>query len=229
MTTGLSRVLHFQDKRPPHEVKFALERELRILFKTSMEREKLCMRGKAVVVGADYKFGLCFDAALQSRNCYSLTMDVSWAEQAAQNSDYYRKTSGSWFELWTRDFQAAAPPLVGDSMSPRYYQLCEEAMAAEQELDSIAAIQLAIIAAMKRGATFRTSHKEGGTNIYWKSNCFVRSDYGDYPDEKQFSDDAEFLKMLRQFCHWDVVQNAGKEPLSEIDCWRLIMRRMYVS
>jgi hypothetical protein len=228
MTTDSTRVLHFQDDRPPHEVKFALERELRVLFKTSMECDKLCMRAKATVVGAAYEFWLRFDAALPTCNGYSLTMDVSWADQASCNADYYRKTSASWFEFWTRDFLAASPPLAGEGSVQRYRQMCEEAFSAEQDLDSIAAVQGAIITAMKRGASFRTSHKEGGTNIYWKSNRFVRSDYGDYPDEKQFNEETEFLKMLRQFCHLDVTRNSGKEQLSEIDAWRLIMRQIHL-
>ncbi len=99
-------------------------------------------------------------------------------------------------------------------------------MKAEQHLDSIVPIQLAIIAAMKRGASFRNSHKEGGTNIYWKSDRFVRSDYGDYPDEQQFTDDTQFLNMLRKFCNWDVTRNSSEDQLSEIDAWRLILRRM---
>ncbi len=226
MTLGSTRVLHFKDKRPPHEVKYALEREIRTLFTSTIENGKLCMRAKATLVGAEYNFCLCFEAALQACNFYTLKMDVSWAEQSSSNSDYYSKTSGSWFELWTRDFRAANPPFAGEDSSQQYHQLCENAMNAEQQLDSIAAIQIAIIAALKCGLSFRTSHKEGGTNIYWKNDRFVCSDYGDFPDKQQFTDESEFLKMLRKFCHWDVTSNSGNDQLSEIDTWRLIMRRM---
>jgi hypothetical protein len=54
----------------------------------------------------------------------------------------------------------------------------------------------------------------------------VRSDYGDYPGLEEFTDDAEFLKMLRQFCDGDVTRNAGQEQRSEVDAWKLIWRRM---
>ncbi len=175
---------------------------------------------------ADYDFLLRFEAAEPTCNYYSFHMHVSWADQAPSNSDYYRKTSGSWFALWMRDFIAADHPRDSECFSQLYRQLCEEALNDDQQLDSIAAIQLAIIPALQSGASFCTSHKEGGTNIYWKSGRFMRSDYGDYPDERHFEDKTEFLRMLRQFCQFDVTRNSGKDQLSEIDTWRLILRRM---
>ncbi len=224
--TGATRVLYFGDKRPPHEVQFAMERELRTLFTPSLEDGKLCLRAKATVVGANYDFLLRFEAALPDWNCYSLRAIVLWGELPSDHADYYRKTAGSWFASWTSVFVAANRPLVNEGSAVRYRQLCEEGLNAEKQLDSIAAIQQTIIAAIKGGARFCDSHKEGGTNICWKGERFVRSDYGDYPAEQQFTDEIEFLKMLRQFCHWDVTRNSGKDQLSEIDTWRLIMRRM---
>ena len=224
--TGSTRVLHFRDQRPPQQVKSALEREVRTLFTPTMEHGVLCLRATANVVGADYDFLLRFEAALLEHNCYSLRMDVSWAAKASSNDDYYRQTSGSWFARWTGDFMAANAPLANEGSAQLYRQLCDETFNFEQQLDSVPAIQQTILAAVKRGAAFQTSHKEGGTNIYWKNGRYVRSDYGDYPDEQQFRDDTEFLKMLYQFCHWDVTRNSGKDQLSEFDTWRLILRRM---
>ncbi len=224
--TGSTRVLHFRDNRAPQQVKSTLEREVRTLFTPTMEHGVLCLRATAIVVGADYDFLLRFEAALLEKNCYSLRMDVSWAAQASNNDAYYRQTSGSWFARWTGDFMAANAPLANESSAQHYRQLCDETFNFEQELDSVPAIQQTILAAVKRGATFRTSHKEGDTKIYWKNGRYVRSDYGDYPDEQPFRDDTEFLKMLYQFCRWDVTRNSGKDQLSEIDTWRLILRRM---
>ncbi len=224
--SGATRVLYFGDKRPPHEVQFAMERELMTLFTPSMEDGKLCLRAKAIVVGADYDFLLCFEAALSDWNCYSLRATVLWGELPSDHADYFRKTAASWFASWTSAFVAANRPLVNEGSAERYRKLCEEGFNAEKQLDSVAAIQQTIIAAIKDGARFCDSHKEGGTNIYWKGEQFVRSDYGDNPDKRHFTDEIEFLKMLRQFCHCDVTRNSGKDQLSEIDSWRLIMRRM---
>ncbi|HMP82211.1 MAG TPA: hypothetical protein PKA41_05825 [Verrucomicrobiota bacterium] len=224
--TGAKRVLHFEDRRPPQEVQFALERELMTLFAAALHDGKLRMLAKADVNGARYFFELHFEAALFFRNCYSLCVEASWAGQPANSHDYFRKTSDSWFQMWTRDLMAANPPKPDAGSPERYRKLAEAALAAETHLDSVAAIQQAIVAGIKQGGTYGTSHKEGGTNIFWRDGKFIRSDYGDYPDHKEFTDEAEFLKMLRQFCHWNVSRQAGPEKLSEFDTWKLILRRL---
>ena len=120
--TGATRVLHFRDKRPPHEVQFALERDLRTLFAPSMEDGKLCLTAKANVVGADYEFVLRFEAAYPEWNCYSLRAKAWWGELPTDHAEYFRKTSGSWFASWTDDLVAANPPLdnegSGRALSP---------------------------------------------------------------------------------------------------------------
>jgi hypothetical protein len=224
--TGAKRILHFQDKRPPHEVQFAMERELMTLFAGALDNGKLCLLAKANVNGARFFFELRFEAALPEQNYYSLRVEVSWAEHATTHHDYYRKTSDSWFSLWTRDLMTATPPSESEGLPERYRKLAEAALKAEAHLDSVAAIQQVIVSELKRGGSYSTSHKEGGTNIFWRNGKFGRSDYGDYPDLKQFTDEAEFLQMLRQFCHWEVARNADKEQLSDFDTWKLILRRM---
>jgi hypothetical protein len=226
MSIGSNHDLHFRDSRSPYEVKCALEREIRCLFSPTMEDGQLCLRAHASIVGAEYDFLLRFEAALPGYNIYSLLMVVSWGEVALDHADNFRKTSRSWFELWTSGFQEADPPKTGEESSQLYQQLCEEALDSERKLDSVAAIQKAIIAALKNGARFRTSHKEGGSNIYWNQGRFVRSDYGDYANELRFTDETEFLKMLVAFFHWEVSRNSDKGELSEIDSWRLILSRM---
>jgi hypothetical protein len=225
--TGAKRILHFEDKRPPQEVQFALERELMTLFAKAMDNGKLCLLARGNVNGARYNFELRFEAALFFRNCYSLRVEASWAEQPANSHDYFRKTSDSWFSLWTRDLMAANPPKADAGSADRYRKLANAALEAEAHLDSVVAIQQAIITGMKEGGSYSTSHKEGGTNIFWRSGRFIRSDYGDYPDHQEFTDEAEFLKMLQQFCHWEVHRLAGPGKLSEFDIWKLILRRLH--
>jgi hypothetical protein len=225
--TGTIRILHFEDKRPPHEVQFALERELMTLFAGAMDNGQLRLLARGNVNGARYNFELRFEAALFFRNCYSLRVEASWAEQPANSHDYFRKTSDSWFSLWTRDLMAANPPKADAGSPERYRKLAEAALAAETHLDSVAAIQQVIVAGVKGGGSYSTSHKEGGTNIFWRGGKFIRSDYGDDPDHKEFTDESEFLKMLQQFCHWDVNRLAGQYKLSEFDTWKLILRRLH--
>lgn len=224
--TGVKRILHFEDKRPPQEVQFALERELMTLFAKAIDNGKLCMLARGNVNGARCSFELRFEAALFFRNCYSLRVEASWAEQPANSHDYFRKTSDSWFSLWTRDLMAANPPKTDAGSAERYRKLADAALAAETHLDSVTAIQQAILAGVRDGGSYSTSHKEGGTNIFWRSGKFIRSDYGDSPDQQEFKDEAEFLKMLQQFCHWEVHRLAGQSKLSEFDTWKLILRRL---
>jgi hypothetical protein len=223
---GATYVLHFRDKRTPLEVIFVLEQQVSRLFSMEMEQGKLCFSANAVVVGALYHFRLCFEGASPGYHSYSLTMDVSWGKQSDGNFEYYSKTSKSWFELWTRDFQASNPPREHEFDKSRYAQLCDASFEVQRQEKSVPEIQQSIVAEMKRGARFRTSHKEGGTNIYWRGDRFFRSDYGDDPAERQFTDELSFFTMLRQFCYWDVARNSGSEQLSEGDVWRLILRRM---
>lgn len=223
---GRRHLLHFRDPRPPHEIQFALERQLMSLFAATLTRGQLHLRAKANVNGADYKFELCLLAALPAENYYSLRTEVSWPSPSSANDDYFRKTSNSWIQLWTRELTPANPPAPDSGSMELYEQLCQAALHAEAHLDSVAAVQQAVIAGLKRGGSFANSHKEGGTNITWRMDRFVRSDYGDDPDLKEYRDEAEFLTVLRQFCSFDLTRHAGKEQRSELDTWKLILRRM---
>lgn len=222
--TSAKRLLHFVDHRPPHEIQFALERDLMTLFAAAMKDDRLTMTAKGTVVGAQYDFELRFEAAMVLKNCYSLRIETSWAEHAATHHDYYRKTADSWFSFWTRDFMPANAPRADAGSSARYQKICAASLNAEAHLDSVSALQQTILAEMKRGASFATSHKEGGTNIYWKNGGFARTDYGDYPDHKNFQSDEEFLKFLRQFYDWETSQNIHPRKVSDFEAWKLILR-----
>lgn len=222
--TSAKRLLHFRDHRPPHAIQFALERDLMTLFATSMQNERLVMTASANVVGARYHFELRFEAAMPEGNCYSLSVETSWADAATTHHDYYRKTSDSWFSHWTRDLQPADPPAAAEGSSDRYEKICAASLNAEAHLDSVPALQQAIVAGMKRGARFSTSHKEGGTNIGWDGQRFVRSDYGDYPDRITYANEAHFMDALRKFYDWETSQNVYPEKDSELVAWRLMLR-----
>lgn len=225
--TGRTHLLHFTDPRPPQEVQFSLERVLMTPFASTLDQDGLRWHASANVNGLNYQFELRFLAALPAENRFSFRTEVSWADQPETHHDYFRKTSASWIEMWTRELTPANPPAENGGSTEPYRALCQSALQAEAHLDSVEALQHAVIAGLKRGGRFATSHKEGGTNIYWRIDRFVRSDHGDDPDHKEFTDETEFLRMLRQFCHRDVTCHAGNIPRSEFDAWKLILRRMH--
>ncbi len=223
---GWTRVLHFVDTSPPHLVQFNLERKLMVLFTASMDGIQLRMNATADVNGARYDFEVRLLAALTSDYHYSLRTEASWADSDPKLHDYFRKTSDGWFKMWTRELRSAAPPDLSHNLVERYQKESTAALLAQRQRDSVAAVQCAIVEGMKRGGTYGTSHKEGGTNIYWRVDRFVRSDYGDYPDLQHFTSEAAFLHMLWNFCQFDVRRHAGKQGQSELEAWKLILRRM---
>ncbi len=223
--TSAKFLLHFNDHRPPHAIQFALERDLMTLFAISMENERLIMTASAKIVGARYDFTLRFEAAMPQHNCYSLCVETSWADAAATHHDYYRKTAGSWFEHWTRDLQPAEPP-DADGAPERYQAICLASMNAEVHLDSVPALQQAIVAAMKRGGRFTTSSKEGDTNFRWSGDRYVRTDVGDYPGTVVHASETEFLDMLRKYYDWETSKNVYPKKVSELVTWKLILRLM---
>jgi hypothetical protein len=222
--TSAKRLLHFRDHRPPHEIQFALERSLMALFAVAMKNERLSMTTRANVGGTAYDIELRFEAAMPLANCYSFCVETSWADAVATNHGYFRKEAESWFRFWTADFKPANPPSADAGSSTRYRNICLAALNAEAHLDSVPQLQQTIVAAMKAGGRFTTSHKEGGTNISWTNGRFVRSDYGDYPDHKCFSSEAEFLEALRKFYDWETSKNSYPEKVSDFVAWKLILR-----
>lgn len=224
--TSATHELHFRDRRPPHEVQFALERELIALFTVARVDDILQFRARALVNGATYAFELRFVAALAATNCYSLRTESSWAHQPPATHAYFHGTFASWLQLWTREFAPAAPPAAPTNSPERYRELADAALLAEAHLDTVAALQRAIVDGLRRGARFSTSHKEGGTTITWQRDRFVRVDHGENPDRREYADEPSFLAMLRQFLHSDVSRHAATKPLPEFDVWKLILRRM---
>jgi len=224
--TGAAWLLHFRDTRPPQEILAVMEDNITKVFSTSTEDGRLAYAAQARVTGAQYAFELRFEAALPGVNAYSLRIDSSWSAMPASSHDYFRKTGGGWIDFWTRSFKRDEPVEAGEGSAEQYARLCDEALQSEARLGSVPAIQQIIIAGMKRGATFSTAHKEGGTILKWLDGCFIRSDYGEDPDLKKFADETEFLKSLREFYDFETSRAVYPDKVPEIDAWKLILRKL---
>ena len=149
-----------------------------------------------------------------------------WAEHKAEHDDYFRKTAYSWFKYWTKDFTPANPPEGAENSSEQYASVSEAAEQAEAHLNSVDAIQQAIVAGLKAGRTFSNSHKEGGTVIAWRNGKYVRDSYGDDPLLEQLPDEASLLKAVWHFNEGDITRHALYYKISDLDMWKLIWRRM---
>ena len=141
-----------------------------------MEAGYLVFRMTVDITGGLYHIELRFTANLQFKNCYTLSAETSWAGVSPDYKDYYRKTAGSWFQSWTREFVPATPHEPSEGRGEHYLNLCEVAMHAEDSLNTVEAIQQSILDAMRKGARYSTSHKEGGSHLFWRIDRFVRSD-----------------------------------------------------
>jgi hypothetical protein len=218
------RLHHFRDARPPHEVLFEIERDLMTLLQPSTESGRLVYRGALKVTGTTYAVRFTFEAALKKRYAYSLHFAVSWATMPATHHDYFRSSCVSWFNLWTRHFVESTPTTPTANVPARYESAMAAALAAEAELQTVEALQRAILAALRDGARYSTAHKEGGTTIAWQGGRFVRADYGESDKREVFADDAAFLEFLRRYFDYETSRNSHPEKVPELDAWRLMLR-----
>lgn len=212
-----------EDIRLPHEIQAVLERLVLAPFVSDESAGTLKYRTEIKIMGILYRLLLSFESAQNQFNYYQLTCMTSWPTAVRASSDQYRRTAMSWFELWTGQLASVASAPAVKSIPELYHQRCEESYRAELRLQSVPSIQDAILSAMKEGATFSTCHKEGGTNIFWRSDQFVRSDYGDELATVRYETESEFMSKLFAFFRWQV--SRIHEP-SELVIWRLIFRQL---
>ena len=229
LAKGRTHIVYFCDVREPIDVQFALERTLRTLFSAQLDNEQLVARAAADVTGARYDYTLRFLSTSPKTNHYALHTNASWAGAKSEHLDYFMTSSASWIKSWTKELKRCDPPLTDGERdrSARYRALCEPVLHATTSPPSVEAVQQQIVDAMKRGARFANSHKEGGTTITWHDDHFHRSDYGEDPDAIVYASEAEFLSALRRFLESDISYTQVVRPVPEVTLWQLILRRMY--
>ena len=95
------------------------------------------------------------------------------------------------------------------------------------QLDTVEALQRAIVQGLKQGARFSKSDRDGcGSAIVWRSGAFVCSDWGDRPAQESSTEETDLWRMLLTFSHFELWRAERAGPLSELDTWRLIWRLM---
>jgi hypothetical protein len=210
VTEAQGTQMHFQDTRPPHEVQFQLERDVLTLFRPEFTAGRLVFKGFTNSSAVPYHLELRFNAALPKVNLYTLRLTYPAGQ---------RDSAASWFRFWTRDFKSTYPPDPNVGSADLYRTRAEQAISVESHLTDIHAVQQEIVARMRKGGTYSTSHKEGGTNISLRGSKFLRADYGEWEQTETFTEEAKFFSFLRKFYDWQT-QSAS----SEFDKWKLILR-----
>jgi hypothetical protein len=218
------RQLHFRDRRAPHEIRFTIERELMTLLQPAPEEAHLSFRAASKCNGIPFRVLLRLEAALIRTNCYLLQFEAGSKDLSEEQANGRGKELDGWVDLWTRDFKPKPAPEPGEGSAERTLKLTEQALAAEAHLTTVAAVQQEILTALRRGATYSTAHKEGGTNIRYQSDCFVSADYGESDRRDVYRDEAAFLKFLRRFYDSETSRNIYPEKVSEYEAWMLMLR-----
>ncbi|MBS1722024.1 MAG: hypothetical protein JSS66_03335 [Armatimonadetes bacterium] len=225
--TTATNSLHFQDKRAPWEIQVVLEKHLMTLFSPSVEEERLVLRAHGKVTGAEHDYMLRLDEVGLIQKHYTFVVKVDWSRFEAMHDDYFQRTADSWFEYWTKDFMRCSPPDLAKPPGVLYGKVVEETLAFESEFKTSQDVQSEIVRRMKAGAQFRTAHKEGGTVMRWTGKRFESSDYGDYPDERKFAREQEFLDYVRKFFDMETARSTYPEKPNDLDTWKLILRLLW--
>ncbi|HYW32466.1 MAG TPA: hypothetical protein VE869_13235 [Gemmatimonas sp.] len=223
---GVEYLVHFRDARAFHEIQCLFESRLLVLFSVGVDAGMLRARANANVNGAQYAFVLQLESAGTSAHAYSLRITGSWAHFGAEYDDYFRGTSKSWCGLWTRNLVIADSPRDANTATTRYRELSDAALRAASEYRTVAEVQQAILAALRSGAKFVSSNKEGNTVIAWRHHRFMRVEDGENPGSETYADEATFLTRLEQFHRAEITRNASDGTLAALDAWKLILRRL---
>ena len=174
--------------------------------------------------GLPSRFLLALDDSDGKTHRYSLEMSISWSPLAPHHHDYYRKSAGNWFDLWTQGLTSATPHVMSQTPTPAAYQsVVKAAMEADAVNKDIPSIQRKIITALQAGASFRRAHKEGGTNIRVENGVYVRQDYGESSLRETFGEEAAFLAFLRKFYDAETSYSVAPARVSDETAWRLIL------
>ena len=174
--------------------------------------------------GVPYRILLRYEAALANTRCYSLRIEMSWDDQPATAHDYHCKSSAAWLDLWFSRYEPSTPAPANGRAERLYQDDVAAAVSFESHLVDVSAVQQAVLLGLRDGCRFSTSHKEGGTRIFFQHGHYFRSDYGDNVSNERYPDESTFLAALRQFYDWQTSRAIYPEKVDEHTAWKLILR-----
>ena len=218
------REITLHDSRPPQEIQAVLEREVMTVLGVVPHDARLTFTAIAKTSGAPFRLTLRFEAAHGETNRYSLRFDTVDASIPPAALETQRKALDGWLDLWTRHFTSDPSRALPPESPGRYQELADQARRAHERLAGVTLLQREILDGLRRGLTFSTAHKEGGTTIRHRDGKFVRADYGESSRVEEFHDEAAFLTFLRRFFDWETSRGAYPGKASEVEAWRLILR-----
>lgn len=218
----------------PYVAKFALEKLTGILMaRDASDAQHLSYSGTSIAGGHTRSLLVRFEAVIQGRNLYSLSIRTS-ALRKLETEEAFLKTARRTFEFWCEKLSIPESDIFWqERLSSLYEQRRSEALDAETAAAvpantgiPVPALQQEILAAMRAGMTFFTANKEGGTHLKFDGKSFVRSDYGESTKLEVFNSDDAMLACLRSFFDWDSRRAVYPHHLPECEVWQYIRSRL---
>ena len=204
-----------------------------LLARDEAQTERLTYSGSdnPPSIGRDVR--LRFEASLLKGNWYSLKV-IAWVPNTWNTEVEFRSYADKAFEHWTSNLQTAPTlGLLGGASQELYTRrvhdaVDEEARRASEKEDPvpIAVLKHEILDDLRNGASFRTSHHEGGTTIYFDGKAFVRSEYGEQTSSKVLSTDEETLDCIEALYDWESRKDTFPHRPPELEVWRFIQRQL---
>ena len=218
----------------PFDLKYQVEKDCgRLLDRDPQQTPWLTFESASHVPPNHYRLLLRFEAAAPDRNLYSLKLAAT-ALREWVGEESFRRCADRAFVHWTRNLQLIPDPGPVESASEeRYRQLVQSAIERESQLamrhdDSapIQAVQQDILQALRNGASFRSSHDEGGSSIYFNGSRFVKQDFGLEAGRSVLDSDEEMLIFLRNYFDFEAGRDTRPHKPPELEVWKFIQSQL---
>ncbi|MBZ5609754.1 MAG: hypothetical protein LAP38_15950 [Acidobacteriia bacterium] len=243
-----TRETYFWYDRGPFQAKYDLEKLTGTLLELDRSSEdKLVYRGSSVVGVTKRALELRFEAVLprapyvrkpptelrEYRNLFFLRAETSAPRQWETEEDV-KAAAARAFGYWTLRLPCGSQQIAwADASRPFYEQQAKEAIEQEMELASrvedpnpIIALQKQVLVALRDGKSFRTSHKEGGTRLYFNGKTFLKEEFGEQESVPEFATDQEMIDCIRQFYDWDSRKESYPHKPAELEVWKYIQGQL---
>lgn len=227
-TSLIRKTLPFVDERPPAQIHALLERATDAVFEP-IAGDAASRRACFDLVGVRYRLTLRYVSATTVAHRYEVDVHAEPSagcesvDPAAQ-----RRRAESWIAFWMDGLGTLPAEAAGPGLAQRHREQIEAWRRSDAALDDVEATQREILAALRNGDRFVTSHKEGGTTLRFDGRHFVRDDFGEAPGSRRFDSDAEFLSALQQFYDFETSRHTWPSRVPLAHAWRLILRRLQV-
>ena len=230
------RGTYFWHDRSPWAVKHAMEKMIGVLLDRVAEDEALLTySGRTSSAGEGRAFRLRFEAVIGERKLYSLQVQ-SEASRKWWTEEQFLAGAERAFAHWRGQLEVAAGEIDWDRASwERYREVQEESVAVAKEAEAggrkedpgpILELQKAVIAGLRAGQSFHSSHKEGWTSICFDGRTFIRFDEGENPKTERYSTEAKVLVSVRNFYDWETRRETYPHRPPEVEVWKYILKQL---